>query len=64
MAEIDESQEAVITIDDKRSVTVVPTTDGQNLVMTVEDPQSVAVVEMERGDVVALYEALEDWIKR
>jgi hypothetical protein len=61
---VDESQEVVITIDDQRSVSVVPTDDHQSLVLTVEDPHNVAIVEMERGDVQGLYEALEDWLKR
>lgn len=61
---LDEEQEVVITVDDQRSVSVTPTKDGEQLVLSVEDPHSVAIVGMKKPDIVALYEALEDWLKR
>jgi len=58
-----EDQEVIITVDEQRSISLVPT-DKSTLVLTVEDPHSVAVIEMKLDDAVPLYEALEDWIKR
>jgi hypothetical protein len=60
----EDTQELIIVIDDVRSVTINPTKDGEGLVICLEDPHTVAVVEFKRPDVIALYEALEDWIKR
>ena len=56
-------QELVIQIDEQRSVTINPTK-IDSLVIVLEDPDSIAIVEFKRPDVVALYEALEDWLKK
>ena len=56
-------QELVIQIDEQRSVTLNPTK-IDSLVIVLEDPDSIAIVEFKRPDVVALYEALEDWLKK
>jgi len=56
--------EVIITIDNQRSISVRSTKDGTGIVLTLEDPHSIAVVQIPRPDVVALYEALEDWIKK
>jgi hypothetical protein len=58
-----EDQEVIIQIDKDRSVTIIPS-DAGSLVLTVEGMNDVAIVEMQKPDVVALYEALEDWIKQ
>ena len=60
--EYDDSRDAVIQIDANRSITIHPV-DNDTIVLTMEDPHTVAVVEMQRPDVVALYEALDDWMK-
>ena len=60
----DEPQEAVIQIDEQRQIILTETKDGDGLVITLEDPDSIAIVEFKKPDVVALYEALEDWLKR
>jgi hypothetical protein len=57
-------QELIISIDEQRSVSIIPTKDGDGLVIALEDPDSIAIVEFKKPDVVALYEALEDWLKR
>jgi hypothetical protein len=56
-------QELVIQIDEQRSVTLNPTK-IDSLVIVLEDPDSIAIVEFKKPDVVALYEALEDWLKK
>jgi len=52
-----------IGVDNDRSIDLA-TTDKGSLVIGIEDPQSVAIVELQHPDVVALYEYLEDFLKR
>jgi len=52
-----------IEIDKDRSIDL-SSTDKGTLVLGIEDPHSVAVIEIEKPDVVALYEYIEDFLKR
>lgn len=55
-------EESVIQIDEERQI-VLRLIDDDTIVLVVEDPQNIAIIEMHKSDVVALYEALEDWLK-
>jgi hypothetical protein len=47
---LDESKEHVLVVDSLRTLSLIPTEDGQTIVLTVEDPHTVAFVELTRPE--------------
>jgi hypothetical protein len=56
---LDIDGEFIMKIDERRSLSLIPTEDGATACLSLEDPHSVTVVELTMAEIDVLIEALQ-----